>query len=201
VNPGRLLKPAVFMAALLPFLDLLRRLFTDALGANPVETLTEETGIWALRLLLLTLILTPLRQLSGWQRAGTLRRMLGLYAFFYATAHLTTFLLFDHQFDPVSIAEDILKRPYITLGFSAFLLLLPLAVTSTDRMLRRLGGRRWRRLHSLVYPAATLVVLHFLWQVKADHREPLIYGVLLVILLLLRLPPRLPRLRLSPGTA
>jgi sulfoxide reductase heme-binding subunit YedZ len=159
------------------------------LGAEPVEEITHRTGWWALTLLLVTLAVTPLRRLTGWNRVIQLRRMLGLFAFLYATLHVLTYFGLDQLFDLRYIAEDIVERPYITAGFAAWLLLLPLAVTSTRGWIRRLG-KRWQRLHRLVYPAAGLAVLHFLWLVKADTREPVVFGILLILLLLLRLPRR-----------
>jgi len=158
------------------------------LGANPVETITHATGLWGLRLLLVTLSITPLRRIFGWNRLIAYRRMLGLFAFFYASLHLTTYLVFDQFFDLRAIWEDVLERPYITLGFSAFVLLTPLALTSTNGWIRRLG-KRWVTLHKLIYPAAMLVVAHFLWLVKADYREPGIYALILALLLGYRLLP------------
>ncbi len=185
-------KPVLFILALVPFARLVAGIFLDSLGANPVETITHETGDWTLYFLLATLAVTPLRRYSGWRWPQRLRRMLGLYAFFYALLHFLTFLVFDHFFDWNEIIRDIVKRPYITVGFSAFVLLIPLALTSTDGMLRRLGGKAWKRLHSLVYIIGTLAILHYLWLVKADVREPLLYGLLLIVLLVLRLPGSRP---------
>ena len=159
--------------------------FTDRLGANPIEEITHFTGQAALYLLLITLSVTPIRRLFGLTRLVRYRRMLGLFAFFYACMHFLSYFVLDQFFDFTEIGRDILKRPYITIGFAAFLLLIPLAVTSTDNMLRRLG-KHWKTLHSLVYVCATLAILHFLWQVKADTREPLIFAAVLVVLLLLR---------------
>lgn len=179
-------KPLLFGLGLLPLLLLVRSAFTDSLGANPVETITHQTGDWGLRFLLITLAITPLRRLSGWQWLQRFRRMLGLFSFFYVCLHFATYLVFDHFFDLASIWEDVLERPYITVGFLAFLLLIPLAVTSTKGMMRRLG-RHWQRLHRLVYAIAVLGVLHFLWLVKADVREPLWYAAVLTVLLGYRL--------------
>jgi len=156
--------------------------FSGALGANPVETITHSTGQWSLRLLLLTLAITPLRQLTGWNALQRGRRMLGLFAFFYTCLHVLTFLVFDHFFNWPAIFEDIVERPYITLGFTAFILLIPLAITSTKRMMQRLK-RNWQRVHRLVYPAAGLAAVHFLWLVKADLLEPMIYLSVLLVLL------------------
>lgn len=183
---GPWLKPGVFTLCSLPLLVLGGQALLlgpfQALGANPVETLTHFSGDWALRLLLVTLAMTPLRQLTGQPWPILIRRMLGLFAFFYAGLHFTVWLVFDHGLDPVAMLEDIAERPYVTLGFSAFVLLIPLAVTSTNGWMRRLG-RNWQRLHRLVYPAALLAVLHFVWLVKGDQLEPLVYGALLALLL------------------
>jgi methionine sulfoxide reductase heme-binding subunit len=161
----------------------------DALGANPVETITHSTGGWALRLLLATLTITPLRRLTGWSFLAPWRRSLGLLAFGYATLHFATFLALDLGFDFSALGKEVAKRPYVTLGFSAFLLLTPLAITSTRGWQRRLG-RRWLVLHRLVYFAAGLAVLHFVWLVKADLAEPLAYAAVLGGLLALRLVRR-----------
>lgn len=187
-DPIRITKPALFLAALIPLARLVAGAFTDDLGANPVETIEHQTGLWALYFLLATLSVTPLRRYLGWTTLLRLRRMLGLYAFFYAVLHFLSWLVFDHFFDFNEIVKDIGKRPYVTVGFSAFVLLIPLALTSTNAMVRRLGGSRWRRLHSAVYVIGTLVILHFLWLVKADTREPILYGMILIALLSLRLP-------------
>jgi sulfoxide reductase heme-binding subunit YedZ len=155
------------------------------LGANPIEETTHRTGDWALRFLLITLAVTPLRRWFGWGRLHRLRRMFGLYAFFYALLHFLTYLVLDQFFDWGEIIKDIIKRPYITMGFSAFVMLIPLAATSTNGMMRRLG-RRWGQLHQLVYVIAVAGVLHYLWLVKADTRQPLIYAFVLLFLLLAR---------------
>jgi sulfoxide reductase heme-binding subunit YedZ len=180
-------KPVVFVTALIPFGILAQRMLSGHLGANPVETITHWTGLWALRFLLITLAITPIRDITGWQRLGRLRRMVGLFTFFYAVLHACTYFVFDHYFDWTEIGRDVIKRPYVTVGFASFLLLIPLAITSTNRMAKRLGGRRWRRLHQAVYIISVLVILHFLWLVKAELREPLIYATLLLILLAARI--------------
>ncbi len=187
------LKPLVFLLGLLPLALLLWRGLTGGLGANPIEAVIRFNGDWALRLLLVTLAVTPLRQLTGWSWVMRVRRMIGLFAFFYAALHLLGYVVLDQFFDWGAIFADILKRPYITVGMTAFALLVPLAVTSTNAMMRRLGGRRWQQLHRLVYPAAILGVLHFYWLVKADVREPLLYAALLAVLLGYRLAQRLHR--------
>ena len=184
------LKSVVFLACLVPFAGLVHGAVIGDLGANPVERVTDVSGQWGLRLLLVTLAITPLRRLTGWNGWMSLRRMLGLFAFFYVTLHLLTWIGLDQGFDLASIGADIVKRPYVTVGFAAWLLLLPLALTSTRGMMRRLG-RNWQRLHRAVYPAAALGILHHLWQVRADPLEPLIYAAVLAALLLLRWRPGL----------
>jgi sulfoxide reductase heme-binding subunit YedZ len=156
--------------------------WADTLGAEPIESITHRTGDWTLRLLLITLTVTPLRRFTGWGELVRLRRMLGLFAFFYAVLHLLTYLVLDQGLDLAFVAEDIVEHPYVLVGFSSFLLLVPLAATSTNSMMRRLGGRRWKQLHRLVYVAASGGVLHFLWLVKSDLREPLLYAALLCLL-------------------
>jgi methionine sulfoxide reductase heme-binding subunit len=181
------LKAAIWIGALLPLALLVYDAFTDGLGAEPIEALTHRTGWWGLTLLLATLAVTPLRRLTGWNRIIGVRRLLGLWAFAYVVLHFGIYL-FDQELVLAYIAEDVLERPYITVGFAAFLLLIPLALTSTRGMIRRLGGRGWQRLHRLVYASAALGVLHFLWLVKADVREPLVFAGVLGVLLALRLP-------------
>ncbi len=169
---------ALVALGLAPLAGLALGALRGALGANPVETLTHATGAWTLRLLLATLAITPLRRFTGWSCLAPWRRSLGLLAFLYATLHLTTFLALDLGFALGRLAEEVAERPYVTLGFSALLLLVPLAITSTRGWQRRLG-RRWLTLHRLVYGAAVLGVLHFVWLVKADLAEPLAYGAVL----------------------
>jgi sulfoxide reductase heme-binding subunit YedZ len=178
-------KPLVFAAALAPALLLALGAFQSQLGANPVETLLHETGEWALRLLLATLALTPLRRLSGWTWPLRLRRLLGLFAFFYALLHLLVWVVLDRQLAWAGMFADVLERPFITVGLAAFVLLLPLAATSTRGMMRRLG-RRWQRLHRTVYGIGILAVVHYLWLVKADLAPPLTYALILTLLLALR---------------
>ncbi len=180
-------KPLVFVLCLLPLTHLGWDVWQHTLGTDPVSQLEHRSGDWALRLLLATLAITPLRRLTGWHKAVRFRRMLGLFAFFYVSMHLTIYLVVDLGGYWSQLLDEIVKRPYITVGFSAWLLLIPLALTSTKGMMRRLG-RRWQQLHRLVYPAALLGALHFLWLVKADHREPALYLAMLIVLLLLRLP-------------
>jgi sulfoxide reductase heme-binding subunit YedZ len=188
----RLAHGALVAAASLPLLGLAVGAARDSLGANPVETITHTTGDWALRLLLATLAVTPLRRVLGWPSLAPYRRTLGLLAFGYACLHFGTYLALDLGFDFASLGEDIAKRPYITVGFATFLTLVPLAATSTRAAVRRLG-RRWVTLHRLVYAAGVGAVVHFLWLVKADHREPLIYAAVLAGLLAERLWRRLPK--------
>jgi len=176
----RLVWLAVFIACLLPFASLVWAFFTDGLGSDPVETLIRSTGDWGIRFLVGGLMITPLRQM-GWSAPARFRRMIGLYAFFYVCLHLTTYLVIDQGLDMPSIVGDILKRPYITIGMLAFVLLVPLAATSTAAMVRRLGGKRWIALHRLVYPIGMLAVVHYYLLVKADITWPLIYGTILAI--------------------
>jgi sulfoxide reductase heme-binding subunit YedZ len=175
---------------------------TDQLGPNPIETLNRFTGDWTLRFLLITLAVTPLRQITGWQYLIRIRRMLGLFAFFYVCLHFLSWLWIDKLFDVDEIVKDVIKRPFITVGFTCFVLLIPLAVTSTQGMVRRLGGGRWRALHRLVYAIGIGGVVHFWWLVKSDIREPLIYATILAILLGYRLwayRRRLPARAVSPA--
>ncbi|MCY4467537.1 MAG: sulfoxide reductase heme-binding subunit YedZ [Thiotrichales bacterium] len=182
------IKTGLFAAALAPFTALVVSGFTDGLGANPVEAITHTTGEWALRLLLATLAITPLRHLTGWVWLTRLRRMVGLFAFFYLVLHFTTYAVLDASLDLAYVVEDVADRLYITAGFAAFVMLVPLAATSTNAMVRRVGPLRWRRLHRLVYAAGICGVLHYLWLVKADLREPLVYAGILAALLAARLP-------------
>ena len=180
------LKVIAFAACLIPLGLLVYDGYTDGLGVNPIETITRSTGKWTLIFLLITLGVTPLRRITGWQAAIKFRRMLGLYAFFHASLHFTTYIWLDQFFDLMEIAKDIPKRPFITVGFASFVLLIPLAATSTSGMVRRLG-KRWQHLHRLIYLIAIGGVIHYLWLVKADTRKPLIYGAILALLLGYRL--------------
>ncbi len=192
------LKIAAFGACLIPFGQLLYNAYQGDLGVNPIETITHFTGSWALIILFASLSITPLRKLTGWTDLIKFRRMLGLFAFFYALLHFSTFLVLDHFFDFDRIAKDILKRPYVTVGFTGFVLMVPLAITSTAKMIRRLG-KRWQQLHRLVYLVGIAGVIHFYWLVKSDIRRPAQYGAVLATLLGYRLvkhllPSGLPRL-------
>jgi sulfoxide reductase heme-binding subunit YedZ len=199
-----ILKPAAFAAGLLPAAWLGWAIYTGNLSPNPLEDLTNLTGTWTLRFLCITLAFTPLRRLTGWNEAIRFRRMAGLFAFFYGTLHFLTYSVFDRLLGLIdfpdgivswdtatrlsaSIAEDVYKRPFITVGFTAFVLMLPLALTSTAGMIRRLGGRRWRALHRLVYVSAILGPTHYWWLVKSDIRYPLGYAAVVALLLSMRL--------------
>ncbi len=198
----RAAKVGLFLLCLVPALTLAWRAQQGHLGVNPIETLTHTTGDWTLRLLLVTLAVTPLRRATGWNRLIGFRRMLGLFAFFYATLHLLTYAWLDQMFAWPSILHDIPKRPFITAGFAAFVLLVPLALTSTAGAIRRLGGAWWRRLHTLIYAATLLGVVHFWWLVKADVSRPERYASVLALLLLVRVWfAAKKRLALSPAGA
>jgi sulfoxide reductase heme-binding subunit YedZ len=184
---GRLvLKTVVWAAALAPLASLAVRFWTDALGANPVSEITNVLGDTALRLLLAALAVTPLRIVTGWGWPATLRRLLGLFAFFYVALHFLTWIGLDHFFAWGELGPDIVKRPYITIGMGGLLALLPLAATSTAGMIKRLGARRWRRLHRLAYAAGGLAVLHFVWLAKVGRVEPYWYALALGALLAVR---------------
>lgn len=179
---GKLAKPFVFVLALVPLGYLVFAVLTGRTSANPAEDIILTTGIWALRFLLLTLAITPIRRLTGWNRIIGYRRMLGLFAFFYATAHLLSYLAFDRVFVWSEIGADIAKRPFITAGMTAFALMVPLAITSTKGWIRRLG-RRWQLLHRLVYASAVVACVHFIWKVKVVIGEPIYYAAVLAALL------------------
>jgi sulfoxide reductase heme-binding subunit YedZ len=201
----RILKPLVFIASLGPVAWLVWAALTGNLSANPLSDLTNETGVWALRFVCITLAITPLRRVTGWNAAIRFRRMAGLFAFFYGTLHFLTYVIVDRfaSLDfpnglvvfawstarnlAVSVWDDIYKRPFITVGFTALMTMVPLALTSTAAMIRRLGGRRWNRLHKLVYATGVLAVVHYWWLVKADVRRPLMYAIVVGALLGLRL--------------
>ena len=181
----KILKVVVFLAALVPVGLLVRGMLTGDLGVNPAETIQLSTGRWALKFLLLSLAVTPVRRLTGWNVVIQFRRMLGLFAFFYATLHFAAYWAFDLVFAFGAMAADVWKRPFIALGFTAFLLMIPLAVTSTKGWIRRLG-KRWTVLHRLVYVSAILAVCHFAWKVKVFTGDPVIYAGVLTVLLLVR---------------
>src|ERR1043166_7237195 len=195
----RAVKPLVFLASLGPIAWIVWAAFTGNLSANPLSDITNETGVWTLRFLCITLAITPLRRVTGWNALIRFRRMAGLFAFFYGTLHLLTYVVVDRfaglDFPDgivawttvrnlaASVVDDIGKRPFITIGFTAWTTMVPLAVTSTAGWIRRLGGRRWNRLHRLVYATAVLGVIHYWWLVKADISRPLAYGVVVALLL------------------
>jgi sulfoxide reductase heme-binding subunit YedZ len=206
----RPLQVVVFLLALIPALKLARGVAIGYLGIDPVETLAIETGTAAITLLLCSLAVTPVRRLTGWNELIRFRRLLGLMAFFYAVLHVATYVVFDQEGSITLIAADVLEHPWVLFGMTAFLLLIPLAITSTKGWIRRLGGKRWNRLHRLVYPAAIAAVLHFLLAVKLDVRKPVLYIVILAVLLGARLvwarqrsrmPQRAARERQRPLTA
>jgi methionine sulfoxide reductase heme-binding subunit len=182
----RYLKVAVFLACLVPLGLLGWDAYTQNLGANPIEKITHATGDWTLRFLLITLSITPARKLLGIPALIKFRRMLGLYAFFYGSLHFLTYIWLDKFFNLHEMLADVAKRKFITVGFTAFVLLIPLAVTSTAGWIRRLGGKRWQMLHRLIYITAMCGVIHYLWLVKADIRKPLEYAAILAVLLCYR---------------
>jgi sulfoxide reductase heme-binding subunit YedZ len=183
----RYFKPAIFLACLAPLAWLVWRGFHSALGANPIETITHNTGDCTLTFLLITLSITPLRKLTRQYWLINLRRMLGLFAFFYGTLHLMTYVWLDKFFDVHEMLADIAKRRFITAGMTAFALMIPLALTSTKWSIRKLGGKRWQALHRLIYFSAAIGVIHYIWLVKADLKKPLEYAAVLGVLMLYRL--------------
>ena len=184
----RVLKFALWLLALLPFMRLLYLGATEQFGANPLEFVTRSTGTWTLVMLCLTLTITPLRRLTGWNWLIKLRRMLGLFAFFYAVQHFLLWIGVDRGFDLAYMIKDVYKRPFITVGFTAFMLMVPLALTSTNGMVRHLGGKRWQALHRLVYAIAVLAILHYWWHKagKNDFGEVSIYAAVVFVLLGMR---------------
>ena len=179
----RIVKPVVFVAALQPAAWLVYNAFWGDLGVNPVETITNHTGIWTLRFIVLSLVITPARWLTGFNPLTTFRRPLGLFAFFYGTLHFMTYFVLDHSLAFDGLWEDVVKRPYITAGFTAFVLMIPLALTSTTGWIRRLGGRNWNLLHRLVYISAIGGALHYFWKVKLDTTNPVYYFAIVGVLL------------------
>ncbi|MGA8865351.1 MAG: protein-methionine-sulfoxide reductase heme-binding subunit MsrQ [Candidatus Sulfotelmatobacter sp.] len=193
---SRYLKPILFLAALIPLALLAWKGFHGLLGANPIEVITHATGDWTLRFLLITLSIAPLRKLTRQYWLIDFRRMCGLYAFFYGTLHLLTYVWLDKVFDVHAMLADIAKRRFITAGLTAFTLMIPLALTSTKGWIRRLGGNRWQWLHRLIYLSAIAGVIHYIWLVKADLHKPLEYASVLAVLLLYRVIARLlPRFK------
>ena len=186
MNRLRLTKIFIFLGCLIPLTRLGWKALHDGLGANPIEVITHSTGDWTLTLVLATLSITPLRRITRQYWLIGVRRMIGLFAFFYGVLHFTTYIWLDKFFDLHEMLKDIAKRPFITVGFSAFVLLIPLAFTSTAGWIRRLGGKNWQRLHRLIYVTGVLGVIHYIWLVKADVRKPLEYAFALGLLLLYR---------------
>ena len=184
--PVKWIKIPVFLLCLLPVLHLLWRGLHQELGANPVEAITDTTGDWTLRFLVITLAITPVRKIANQPWLIRFRRMFGLFAFFYACLHFTTYIWLDQYFDLRSMLKDVAKRPFITAGFTAFVLLIPLALTSTTGWIRRLGGARWQKLHRLIYLSGIAGAIHYYWKVKSDVREPVFYLVVVLLLLAFR---------------
>ncbi|HMF02290.1 MAG TPA: protein-methionine-sulfoxide reductase heme-binding subunit MsrQ [Terriglobia bacterium] len=178
----------LFLTCTLPAALLVRAIATGNLGANPLETIRDTTGIWTLRFLLVTLAITPVRRLTGWHKIIQARRVIGLCAFFYAVLHFVSYVWLDQFFALDGMIDDLTKRPFIMAGYASFVVLIPLAVTSTKKWIWRLGGRKWRLLHRLIYFSAAAGVVHYFWRVKLDVQSPVIYAVLLGTLLLARLP-------------
>jgi sulfoxide reductase heme-binding subunit YedZ len=195
----RLVKPALFLACLGPAAWLVYGAFLGGdLGVNPVETITNYTGIWTLRLIAISLAISPLRWLTGWNRLIQYRRMLGLFAFFYGSLHFMTYFVLDHSLMFEGLWDDVVKRPYITAGFTAFVLMIPLAITSTQGWIRRMGGRNWNLLHRLVYATAALAVLHYWWKVKLDTSSPALYAAIMATLFGARIWKALAKRRAAP---
>ena len=202
--PFPLIKSVIFVACLIPLARLAWFAFQGNLSANPIEFITRSLGTWTLVFLLITLSVTPLRKLLNQPWLIKLRRMLGLFAFFYASLHFVTYIWLDQFFDLQAIYKDVIKRPFITVGFASFLLLIPLAVTSTNNMVRRLGGKRWQKLHRLVYLIAVGGVVHYWWLVKKDITQPVIYAAVLAVLLSYRIFVYLRKdktLKLNPSSS
>jgi sulfoxide reductase heme-binding subunit YedZ len=179
-------KPIIFLLCLVPAAVLGWYAWHDALGPNPISEITHVTGDWTLRFVLISLAITPFRKLTGWNPIIRYRRMLGLFAFFYGSLHFLTWFGLDQGFELKYILDDIAKRPYITVGFTAFVLMIPLALTSTTGWIRRLGGKRWTQLHRLIYVTAVLGIIHYWWLVKADISRPVAYGAILALLFAIR---------------
>ena len=180
------LKAIVFVACLIPITVLVWAAASQQLSANPLEDIRDTTGIWTLRLLIATLCITPIRRLTGWHGLIRLRRMLGLFAFFYGVLHYVSYVWLDKFFNITSMAEDLMKRPFIMAGYASFAMLVPLAVTSTKKWIVRLGGRRWQLLHRLIYLSTAAGIAHYFWRVKLDVQAPIIYGLVLTLLLAAR---------------
>lgn len=194
------IKTAIFVAALMPLLQLALGAINDSLGANPIETISRRTGTWTFNFLLITLTVTPLRKIAAWPWLIRTRRMLGLFTFFYAGLHFTTYVWLDQSFDPAAIAKDLVKRPFIAVGFAAFVLLIPLALSSSQAAIRRLGGKRWQQLHYTIYAIGILGAIHYFWLTEpADLPYPLTYALILALLLGWRARERIRRFGPYPG--
>jgi sulfoxide reductase heme-binding subunit YedZ len=198
LKPLRILKVLIFLGALVPLGQLAWKAFHGGLGANPIEVITHSTGDWTLILIMTTLSISPLRKLTKQYWLIGVRRMIGLFAFFYACLHFTTYIWLDKFFDVHEMIKDVYKRPFITAGFTAFVLMIPLALTSTKGWIRRLGGKNWQRLHRLIYITAIAGVVHYIWLVKADLRKPLQYAFVLSVLLLYRVVVWISEVRKKP---
>ncbi len=196
----RVVKPAVFIAALGPLAWLVYNAWLGELGANPIETITNTTGIWTLRFIVITIAITPVRWLTKWNLIINFRRMLGLFAFFYGSIHFMIYFVLDRSLMFDGLWEDIVKRPYITMGFTGFVLMIPLALTSTKGWIRRLGGQRWNLLHKLVYFTAILGVIHYWWKVKLDITDPMFYAAMVGVLLGARFVRSLTKRQASRAT-
>lgn len=196
----RAMKPAVFIAALGPLAWLVYNAWLGELGANPIETITNTTGIWTLRFIVITIAITPVRWLTKWNLIINFRRMLGLFAFFYGSIHFMIYFVLDRSLMFDGLWEDIVKRPYITMGFTGFVLMIPLALTSTKGWIRRLGGQRWNLLHKLVYFTAILGVIHYWWKVKLDVTDPMVYAAMVGVLLGARFVRSLTKRQASRAT-
>jgi sulfoxide reductase heme-binding subunit YedZ len=182
----RYARPLLFMLSVVPAAVLIAAIARNDLGANPLEEIRDFTGIWTLRFLLITLAVTPIRRLTRWHPIIRFRRMLGLFAFFYAMLHFVSYVWLDQFFDLSEMIKDLTKRPFIMAGYASFIVLIPLAMTSTSKWILRLGGKRWQLLHRLIYVSTAAGVVHYFWRVKLDVQRPIIYGVVLAVLLILR---------------
>lgn len=196
----RVLKPALWIACLTPITLLIVNGFRGELSANPVEDVTNTTGIWTLRLIVATLLITPLRWMTGINQLINYRRVIGLFAFFYGSLHFMTYFILDHQLQFDGLWEDVKKRPYITAGFTAFVLMIPLAITSTTGWIRRMGGKNWNLLHRLIYVTALAAVLHYFWKVKLDTTSPIYYGIAVGALLAARIVHAARKRRMALGS-
>jgi sulfoxide reductase heme-binding subunit YedZ len=199
-NYHRTFKPIVFITCLLPMSLLAWATINGRLSANPLEDIRDTTGLWTLRFLMVTLTITPVRKITGWHEPIRFRRMLGLFAFFHAILHFVTYVWLDQFFDFSEMVADLTKRRFIMAGYASFILLIPLAITSTKKWIGRLGGKRWQLLHRLVYVSAAAGVIHYLWRVKLDVQRPILYGLVLTLFLALRLRRKRRLQHVNSGT-